>query len=129
MRSRVIPPYRVAPLSINNRAYVIADRKILLEQCPVRAHALHRQNRSLNLRHGRISVTRSEPPCVADLSAGVAVEAGLIEHHVNQIPRLRSRHSDAVFDDGQNLSARRRKLSVAQKRSLWHFAISRASRL
>ena len=81
----------VAALAIHHGAHVIADGKRLLEQSLVRAYALHRQHAALNLGDGRIPVGRGEPAGIARLPAGVAVEAGLIEHNFDQIAGRRRR--------------------------------------
>ena len=124
--SRVVAPDGVAAVLIDNRSYMVADGQRLLEQGLVGADALHRQHAALDFGDARVAVRRGEPAGVARLTAGVAVEAGLVENHVHQVARGGGGNAYAVFHDSQDFGAWNGELLVAEESSLGQFAIGRA---
>ncbi len=79
VRAGVIAADGVAACAIDDGVDVVADRKRLLEQGFVRADALHGKNAAGDFGDGGVAIGRGEPAGVADLAAGVAVEAGVVE--------------------------------------------------
>ncbi len=88
VRAGVVALDVVAPRAVDDGVHVIADCKVLLKDGFVRADALHRQHAAGNLGDGGVAVGRGEPAGVADLAAGVAVEAGVVENDFNLIAGL-----------------------------------------
>ena len=127
--SGVIAADGVAAGLIDHGIDAIPNHQRLLEQSLVGAHALHRQHAARDLGHGRIAVGRGKPAGIARLPAGVAVEAGLVENHVDLVASLRGGNAHAVLHNGQDFCAGGGELLVAQKVGLGQFAIGRAGGL
>ena len=126
VRAGVVAADGVAALAIDHGVDAVAHGQRLLEQGLVGADALHRQHAALNLGDGRVAVRRGEPAGIARLPAGVAVEAGLVEDDIDLVARSGGGNARAVLHDGQNFSAVRGELLVAQEIGLGQFAIGGA---
>ncbi len=101
---------------------LVADGQRLLEQGLVRADALDGQNAALNFGDGGVAVGGGEPAGIADLSAGVAVEAGLIEDDIDLIACSGGGNAYAVLDDGEDFGVVCGELLVAEEVGLGQFA-------
>ena len=89
----------------------------LLGDDAMRAHALHRIGDALDFGDDGVVVVGVEPADVADLSAGIGVEGGVIEHDLAALAGLQLLHADSGavlrFDDGQNFAAGGERLAIA----------------
>ena len=88
VRAGVIAADGVAALAIDDGVDVVADGQRLLEHGLVGAHALHGKNAAGDFGDGGVAVGGGEPAGVADLAAGVAVEAGVVEDDFDLRRRL-----------------------------------------
>ncbi len=129
VRAGVVAADGVAALGVDYGADVIAHCQVLLEQGLVGANALHGKHAALNFGDGRVAVGGGEPAGVAGLPAGVAVEAGLVEHHLDLVASRGGGNARAVLHDGQDFGAGGDELLVAQEVGLGQFAEGRAGRL
>ncbi len=76
----VIAARGVAICGIDHGVDLIADSDRLADDGAVREHSLHRLESAGHFRDDAVVVGGIEPAGVADLTAGVGVEAGLVEH-------------------------------------------------
>ena len=102
VRAGVVAADGVAALAVDDGVDVIADGEGLLEDGLVRADALHGQDAAGDFGDGGVAVGRGEPAGVADLAAGVAVEAGVVEDDFDLVAGAGCGNADAVFDDGED---------------------------
>ena len=108
---------------------VVADSQRLLEDGFVCADSLHGKNAAGDFGDGVVAVRRDEPTGVADLAAGVAIEAGVVENDFDLIAGRGGRHADAVFHDGEHFGVGGVELLVAEEVGLLEFAIGGAGGL
>ena len=119
MRAGVVALDGVAAHAVDDGVDVVAEGKILLEDGFVRAHALHGQDAAGDFGDGEVAVGRGEAAGVADLSAGVAIEAGLVEHHIDGIAGFGCRNADAVFHDGEDFGIVERRTARSRESRSW----------
>ena len=122
VRAGVVAADGVAARAVDDGVDVIADSEVLLEHGFVRAHALHGQNAAGDLGDGGVAVGGSEPAGIADLAAGVAVEAGVVEDDFDLFAGFGCGNTDAVLDDGEDFAVGRVELLVAFEDGLWQIA-------
>ena len=115
VRAGVVAPDGVAALAVDDGVDVVADSEVLLEDGLVGADALHGKNAAGDFGDGGVAVRRGEPAGVADLAAGVAVEAGVVEDDFDLIAGFGGGNADAVFDDGEDFGVVGVELLVAQE--------------
>ena len=122
VRAGVVAADGVAAFAVDHGVDVIADGEVLLEDGLVRAHALHRQDAAGDLGNGGVAVRRQETAGVADLAAGVAVEAGVIEHDFDLIAGFGGGNAHAVLDDGEHFAVGGGRAAVAFEDGLGQIA-------
>ena len=71
----------------------------------MREDSLDRLGRAADLGDDGVVVVRIKPADVANLSAGVGVEGGLVEDDFNFFAGLGFLNSDAIFNDGEDFCA------------------------
>ena len=79
MRAGVIAHGGAADFVVDDGVELVADANWLLGNNAMRADALHRIGHALDIGDERVVVFGVEPADVADLSAGVGVEGGVVE--------------------------------------------------
>ena len=86
---------RVAYVGVDHRVDLVADVDGLLGHDAMRAHALHRIGDALDLGDDGVVIVGVEPADVADLSAGIGVEGGVVEHDFAALAGLELLRADA----------------------------------
>ena len=89
----------------------------LLGDDAMRAHALHGIAHAFDLGDDGVVVVGVEPANIADLSAGIGVEGGVVEHDLAALAGLELLRADAAavvgLDDGENFRAGGERLVIA----------------
>ncbi len=122
VRAGVVALDGVAARAIDYGVDVIADSEVLLEDGFVGADSLDGKNAAGDLGDGGVAVGGGEPAGVADLAAGVAIEAGVIEDDFDLIAGFGGGNTDAVFDDGEDFGVVGVELLVADEVGLGEIA-------
>ena len=94
----------VAALAVDDGVDAVADGEVALEHGLVRADALNGQDAAGDFGDGFVAIGGGEPAGIADLAAGVAVEAGVIENDLDLLAGFGRGHADAVFHDGEDFA-------------------------
>ncbi len=126
VRAGVVAADCVAALAVDDGVDAVAEGEWLLQHGFVRAHALYGSDAADDLGNGGVAVRGSEPARVADLAAGVGVEAGVIEDDFDFIAGGGSGNTCAVLDDGEHFAVGRSELLVAFEDGLRQIAKGRA---
>ena len=113
VRAGVVAADGVATLAVDDGVDAVADGEIALEDGLVRADALHGKHATGDFGNGFVPIGGGEPAGVADLAAGVAVEAGVVEDDLDLLAGFGRGNADAVFHDGEDFAVGRGEGAVA----------------
>ncbi len=94
VRAGMVAHGRVADVGIDHRVDFVANMNRLLGDDAMRAHALHGIGHALDLGDDGVVVVGVEPANVANLSAGIGVERGVVEHDLAALAGLQLLHAD-----------------------------------
>src|SRR6202035_820153 len=112
MSSGVVATDCVAALAVDYGVDAVAEGEWLLQQGFMSTHTLYGRHAADDLGDGRVAISGSEPACVANLSARVGVETGVVENDFDFVAGSRRRNTCAVLDDGEHFAVGRIKLPV-----------------
>ena len=101
----------------------IADREGLLGEDFVREDSLHGLGATAHDRHDCLVVVAEQPADVADLAAGIGVEAGGVEHRFAGFAGREGLDAEAVFHQSEDLCAVDAERGVALKVGLGKLAV------
>ncbi len=129
MRRRVIAPRRVAEIRVDDGIDTIANFHGLPQDCAMGEDALHRLRAAAHIGDHGVVIVAHQPAGIADLAAGVGVEAGPVENNLDRVAGIGRRNTQAVFHNRKDFSSIDTELPIPLKRRLRQIAKRRTGGL